>query len=106
MLLPKAELTLSSAFENRYRAVKARPMLRQVLLVTSTMNALKFDLPPFVRKKIGPKAGLSRAVGTGLPRKAAAEPGLLTLESVKRSRPAEPAYCNAATVFGPISFSR
>src|SRR5262249_26479777 len=59
----------------------------------------KLHLTLLSRIKIWLSPALSRAVGDVLARKAAAEPGRLTLESVKRLRPAEPAYCNAAVVF-------
>src|SRR5262245_46576704 len=80
-------------------------MVRQVLLDKSTMNALKFDLPLDVRKKIGPKVGFSRAVVPTGPPLNSAVPGRFTLENVKRSRPNEPAYCSARTVFWEISRS-
>src|SRR5262245_52161971 len=80
-------------------------MVRHVLLVRSAMNALKLDLPLLLKKKTGPSAGLSRSVGTPTPRKANAEPGRLTLASVKRSCPCAPAYCKDATVFRAISRS-
>src|SRR5262245_44356375 len=58
---------------------------------------------------MGPSPGLRRSVGPGggveVGRKAAAEPGPLMLERVKRSRPAEPAYCKDATVLWKISRS-
>src|SRR5215813_14494079 len=56
---------------------------------------------------MGPSVGLSRSVGVvvGVGRKVNAEPGLLMLETVKRSCPCAPAYCNDATVLRAISRS-
>src|SRR5262249_6375219 len=64
-------------------------------------------LPLLPKKRMGPNPGLSRASGAvvGVGRKAAAEPGALTLASEKRSCPCAPAYCNDATMFRTISRS-
>src|SRR5215468_8381441 len=82
-------------------------MVRHVLLVRSAMNALKLDLPLVLKKKTGPSAALSRSVDNvvGVGRKVIAEPGRLILETVKRSCPCAPAYCNDATVLWAISRS-
>src|SRR5215475_13483192 len=55
---------------------------------------------------MGPSPVLSRAVGPPTSRKAGAEPGRLIFAIVKRSRPADPAYCKDAIVLRKISRSR
>src|SRR5215467_4799347 len=54
---------------------------------------------------MGPSPVLSRSVVPPTPRKANDEPGRLILETVKRSCPCAPAYCNDATVLWAISRS-